>query len=52
MNVAVNIKAIKWHNENLLTLTCSNKLEKNYVAVLNYFTHPTLKINDAILREL
>ena len=33
MKITVKIKVMKWHNENLLTLTLSNKLLNNYVAV-------------------
>ena len=38
MKITVNIKVIKWHNENLLTLITSNKSLKNYVAVKLFHT--------------
>ena len=51
MKITVNIKVIKWHNENLLTLTrLSNKSLNNYVAIKLFHTLNT-KINDVIWRE-
>ena len=35
MKITVNIKVIKWHNENLLTLTVSNKSLNNEYVVVN-----------------
>ena len=38
MKITVNIKVIKWHNENLLTLFASNKSLNNYAAVKLFHT--------------
>ena len=47
MKITVNIKVIKWHNDNLLTLThllVSNKSHNNYVAVKLFHTLNTKKM--------
>ena len=51
MKIRVNIKVIKWLNENLLTLSrLSNKSLNNYVVIKLFHTLNT-KINDVIRRE-